>query len=71
MRKMPVGTQTVTDYGADNLGRHFWRERGKLEWQGPFATNAEARRNAEIEVFGSQCAIKEGGMRDPAWDKKQ
>lgn len=62
-----TGTAVFIDYATDELGRVYWRDRSKpTTVHGPFATYKEAQRDAEIMVFGPQCAIKEGGRLDDA-----
>jgi len=38
---------------------------------GPFKSEAEVKENQRVILFGKDCAIEEGGMWDPAWDKPQ
>jgi hypothetical protein len=40
-------------------------------WHGPFATRAEAAEAAKLATVGDDCAVRDGGMWDPAWDRPQ
>jgi hypothetical protein len=72
-RKHQKGDVILIDYARDQFGGHWWIECSNPNalFRGPFRTEAEARRNAEIETLGPQCKIEEAGMWDPAWDRPQ
>jgi hypothetical protein len=79
-RKWKEGDVVVISYGRDPQGGWWWLEGnviGRLHdisqyrRGGQFRTEAEARRDSEIQTLGPQCEIKEGGMWDPAWDRPQ
>jgi hypothetical protein len=41
------------------------------ELHGPFETRAEAEKDAKIAIVGENCEIVQGGMWDPAWNRRQ
>lgn len=66
-----MNTMILVDYGRDAAGRWFWKCDARGAYGGPFATEAEARRDSEIVMLGPQCKITECGDWDPAWDRPQ
>lgn len=72
-RRPQVGDVIFIDYGRDPRGQYWWR----CDWDdslhsgGPFATEAEARKHAEVSILGPQCKVESGGMWDPGWSKMQ
>jgi hypothetical protein len=69
--KPKVGDVILIDYGMDIEGRWWWKHNHEFMMHGPFATEAEAQKDCETTVLGPKYIIKDGGMWDPAWDKKQ
>jgi hypothetical protein len=41
------------------------------KWHGPFWTNTEAAKDAEIAIAGENCRLERAGMWDPAWNRPQ
>ena len=72
-RRWPkAGEKVEIQYGRDISGQWWWiSDWSAAGLHGPFLTNAEAERDAEVTILGSQCEVKYGGRWDPAWDKKQ
>jgi hypothetical protein len=69
--KAKILGRVFIDYGLDNVGRVYWRKRGRPTMHGPFASQAEAERDAIDKTFGPQCEIKQGGTWGPTWEKMQ
>jgi hypothetical protein len=68
-----VGEKVVIDYATCQDGCcWFWKCDARGIYGGPFATEAEARRDSEVAVLGPDCKITETGQWwDPAWDQPQ
>ena len=69
--KPKIGDKILIDYLYDTKGCWWWKRRHEFTLHGPFTTEAEAQKDSETTVLGPNYVIKEGGMWDPAWDKKQ
>jgi hypothetical protein len=79
-RKWKTGDTVCISY-AENILGYWWAETDRdlnglhdisqFRHGGPFATKAEAVRDSEIKLLGTQFQIKYGGMWDPAWDRPQ
>jgi hypothetical protein len=70
-----LGEKVVIDYGRDQEGQWYWRERTRGNHNithGPFPTKREAEKDSEVVTLGPQCKITETGLDwDPAWDRPQ
>ncbi len=79
-RSWKQGDTVFTSYGQDHQGG-WWRVEAHIHGRmydisqyrhgGPFRTKAEALRDSQIQIFGPQCEIADGGQWDPAWDRPQ
>jgi hypothetical protein len=71
-RRMKIGEKILIDTGQGRDGKWYWRLReNPTDIHGPFASEREADRDAEVVVLGPNCKITRGGRWDPAWDRKQ
>jgi hypothetical protein len=80
-RKWKAGDTVFISFGCDLHGHYWWAETAaeldgniditQFRHGGPFSTQAEAAKDAQIQTLGPQCKIEEGGMWDPAWDRPQ
>jgi len=61
---MKVGDHIVTEYGRDDRGKWFWRNRAApFKLYGPFDTKDEADEHIRVTIFGPQCTVETKQMQ--------
>ena len=81
-RRLKVGDTFWVRHLRSVTGEHFWLQTPDInmsdeetlktcDLHGPFASDKEAQRDAELHILGAGCKVTHGGMWDPNWSKAQ
>lgn len=65
----PVGWFWVQVPGPDTSEEQVLAN--QQAWHGPFESEDEAQADLELELFGPECEIIDGGTWDPGWERVQ